>query len=326
MHQSSLYQKTISGILCRASLLLMAALLAACNLEKATPEQHEVPGFLAQPGDVNPPSNSVNPPSNPVNPPSNPVNPPSNPVNPPSNPGNTASLPYKPVGFVNHGTVAALVMPWTYVPQDPSMAAAAPETSTISFPPNVPGLWPNSSRFLSLPLGTYTWCYQWELGDINSDSIVEHAHTIDVRPVTLKATDSDFPEMGVSVDISIPPSTDILPGDCKQVNGSQTQPEFSWANYIASGVTFYVRMKMDVGTLINGETYTVIYGQGLWTVTGKNRQTGGVLSRVYPRSPGQRIGDPLKGELNLWGAIMSFDNNGTVYSNNNVAGELRRGP
>jgi hypothetical protein len=128
--------------------------------------------------------------------------------------GNSESGHYKPVGFVNNGTVAALVMAWTYVPLDSSTPAIPSDASTISFPPNVPGLWPNSSRFLSLPLGTYTWCYSWELGDLNNDEMTEYAHVIDERPVVLDEMDSDDPNMGQQVDISIPPDTGVLPGRC----------------------------------------------------------------------------------------------------------------
>jgi hypothetical protein len=160
-----------------------------------------------------------------------------------TSPGGTSNLPYRPVGFVNHGTIAARVMAWTYIPQGSATEAPPSDTSTISFPPNVPGLWPNPSRFLSLPLGKYTWCYEWRIGDINGDTITEWSHWLDPRPVTLDATDSEDPDMAVQVDIDIPPDTDILPDLCPigEVGGrpaigeeATTTPEFEIRDFIVA--------------------------------------------------------------------------------------------
>jgi hypothetical protein len=205
MSVSIYFSKNHQGIIWLLILALLLALLASCApAETQTPDEGERPsGFVAKVGRESLPTNTS--------------------VNDASNSGGTATGPFKPVGFVNHGTIPALVMAWTYVPQGASSPAIPSDVSTVSFPPNVPGLWPNPSRFLSLPLGTYTWCYDWELGDINADSMTEYAHMIDERPVTLDELASDDPNMAVQVDINIPPETGVLPGRCFGA-GQSSQP------------------------------------------------------------------------------------------------------
>jgi hypothetical protein len=75
----------------------------------------------------------------------------------------------RPVSFVNDGPYDAVVMPWTYLPLDPFSGVLPPRLATASFAPGGPGLWPNPSRFLGLPLGTYTFCIEWD-EDVDSDS------------------------------------------------------------------------------------------------------------------------------------------------------------
>jgi hypothetical protein len=104
----------------------------------------------------------------------------------------------KPVVFHNLGTVAYTVSPWTYAPPNSSPSAASSTVSTVAIPGG------NTSSSLSLPLGTYTWCYWWELGDINNDGMIEYAHALDERPVTLDESSSDDLEFAVSVDLSAP--------------------------------------------------------------------------------------------------------------------------
>jgi hypothetical protein len=123
-------------------------------------------------------------------------------------------LPYKPVGFINSGSIAATVMAWTFVPLGSDTPAIPSPATTVTFPPTAPGLWPNSSRFLSLPLGTYTWCYWWEIGDINNDSYIEYMHAFDERTVILDENDSDNTELAESVDLVVPPGGTSYPGKC----------------------------------------------------------------------------------------------------------------
>jgi hypothetical protein len=83
----------------------------------------------------------------------------------------------RPVSFVNDGPYDAVVMPWTYQPLDPFAGVLPPGLSTVSFAPGGPGLWPNPSRFLGLPLGTYTFCVEWdEDQDLDNDGYIDYYH------------------------------------------------------------------------------------------------------------------------------------------------------
>ena len=114
----------------------------------------------------------------------------------------------KPVGFLNTGTVAATVMAWTYIPLNSAIPAVPSNASTVAFPGG------NPSSHLSLPLGTYTWCYHWELGDVNNDGMIEYSHAIDTREVTLDESDPDDMDLAEHVGISVPPGTKEFPGVC----------------------------------------------------------------------------------------------------------------
>jgi hypothetical protein len=85
----------------------------------------------------------------------------------------------RPVSFVNDGPYDAVVMPWTYQPFDPFVNILPPGLSTVSFAPGAPGLWPNPSRFLGLPLGIYTFCIEWdEDKDLDNDGYIDYYHYI----------------------------------------------------------------------------------------------------------------------------------------------------
>jgi hypothetical protein len=125
---------------------------------------------------------------------------------------------YKPVGFVNQGTLNAAVMPCTWVPLDSDEPAPVPSASTVATNPAGPGLWPNPSRFLSLPLGTYTWCIQYEDGDLDDDGLIDYFYFIDRREVTLGPDDRDELEFAREVNFTAPPGTGLetFSGTCAQ--------------------------------------------------------------------------------------------------------------
>lgn len=119
-----------------------------------------------------------------------------------------AGGPLKPVRFNNLGTVAYTVSPWSYAPPGGIAGPAGPNPSTVAFPGG------NTSNYLSLPYGTYTWCYWWEIGDSNQDGILEYAHAIDERLVTLDESSSDDLEFAVQVDLAAPADTGMSYGQC----------------------------------------------------------------------------------------------------------------
>lgn len=125
------------------------------------------------------------------------------------------SLPLKPVRFRNLGTVAYTVSAWSYAPLDPVYPATLSTASTVATPGGS-----NPSSYLSLPLGTYTWCYWWELGDTNGDGLIDYAHTMDGRSVKLDEYDSDDPALAEIVDLIAPTGAGDMPGQC---DGSASQ-------------------------------------------------------------------------------------------------------
>ncbi len=116
--------------------------------------------------------------------------------------------PLKPVKFVNTGTLPFTVSPWTYAPPGGVASPSGPNPSTVVSPGG------NPSSYLSLSLGTYTWCYWWELGDTNNDGMIEYAHALDGRSVLLDGSDSDSLEFSESVTLSAPTLAGDIPGKC----------------------------------------------------------------------------------------------------------------
>jgi hypothetical protein len=155
------------------------------------PEEKLPPGSSGAPGSI----------ANPVDP-TSPVVLPGTPVS-----GNTAGS-LKPVCFLNIGTTAATIMPWTYVPLNTETAAMPPYASTVASPGG------NSSACLSLPLGTYSWCYHWEVGDVNDDGMIEYAHTLWLQRVVLDESDTDDMDLAEKVPLSAPAGLEEKPGQC----------------------------------------------------------------------------------------------------------------
>lgn len=135
-------------------------------------------------------------------------------------------LPLKPVGFVNYGTINATVHPWTYVPLGGSQPQTpAPTASTVSSAQGMGGDWPNSSRFISVPLGTYTWCIEWEEEDQDGDGYFDYYHYFEERQTLLDENDSDDLELAEEVAIIAPPSAaPIYGGKC----GEDISPKYIW--------------------------------------------------------------------------------------------------
>ncbi len=121
--------------------------------------------------------------------------------------GNTEG-PLKPVCFLNMGTIAATIMPWTYIPLNTESAAMPPNASTVASPGG------NSSACLSLPLGTYSWCYHWELGDVNDDGMIEYMHTLWLQRVVLDESDTDDMDLAEKITLTAPAGLEEKPGQC----------------------------------------------------------------------------------------------------------------
>jgi hypothetical protein len=156
----------------------------------------------------------------------------------------------KPVCFLNTGTTATTVMAWSFIPIGSGDLARPSDASTVAFPGG------NSSACLSLPLGTYTWCYHWELGDLDGDGYIDYSHAIDTRAVILDESDTDDLDLAERIALSVPPGFNEIPGPCNLGNdeirwGDGTS---EWSVVLEGGIV--------VGGGAGGGGYYT------WTVTG----------------------------------------------------------
>ncbi len=129
----------------------------------------------------------------------------------------TSEGPLKPIGFVNYGEFDATVRAHTFMPLGKTGFVTPPAPSTVSSANDGVGDWPNSSRFISVPMGAYSWCIDWEEGDIDDDGNIDYFHYIQDDPTILDENDSDDLESAEEVAISAPPSSGaIFEGKCKE--------------------------------------------------------------------------------------------------------------
>ncbi len=98
---------------------------------------------------------------------------------------------YKPLRFTNNGFDAVTVVVETYEPA-PGYSAAKPAASTVVYPES------NSSAYLELPLGTYTFCYYWQLDqDVNNDDYFDYHHRT-TASFSLNNNSSNNPESAIA--------------------------------------------------------------------------------------------------------------------------------
>ena len=150
----------------------------------------------------------------------------------------------KPVGFVNYGEFDAVVMPYTYIPLGATAQAPPDQTSTVSSANDGVGDWPNSSRFLLLSMGTYSWCIDWEEGDLDEDGEIDYFHYIQYDPTILDENDSDELDFAEEVAISAPPATGaVYEGRCEPAPIKDT----------CEGQSQHVKVYTDPGWIIGSE-------------------------------------------------------------------------
>jgi hypothetical protein len=127
---------------------------------------------------------------------------------PPAGGSSNTAGDLRTVGFRNSGSQAYTVQVHEYTPLNATAPAAASNASTAVFP--------GSTGYLSLPMGTYTWCYWWEIGDVNGDGQMDYVHALDTRPVLLDASDSASTTNAETVELSAPPGMGEVAGVCGQ--------------------------------------------------------------------------------------------------------------
>jgi len=124
-----------------------------------------------------------------------------------SSPASGGEGDLKPVGFVNYGEFDATVRAWTYFPLGSTEAQPPSAASTVSTANTGSGTWPNTSRFISVPMGTYSWCIDWEEGDLDDDGEIDYFHYFEEGPTLLDQNDSDDLAFAEEVAINAPPAT-----------------------------------------------------------------------------------------------------------------------
>lgn len=130
--------------------------------------------------------------------------------------GSEKEILLKPVRFTNGGTIPYTVQVENYQLPDGSFGTPS-GAFTVAFPGG------NTSNYLSLPLGTYTWCYYWDVGDVNGDELTDYRHAFDNRPVVLDASDNNQLEFAETVNLAAPPGIGEMEGLCAVMN-STSQP------------------------------------------------------------------------------------------------------
>ena len=182
----------------------------------------------------------------------------------PGEPGSNLNLPLKPVGFTNYGSINATVLPWTYVPLGGSQPQAPLDASTVSTARGGGGDWPNSSRYLSLPLGTYTWCVEWAEDDQDGDGYFDDYHYFVDEPTLLDESASDEIAFAVEVAINAPPdNVPIYVGKCGDTSSNAS--ESTYMGY-SENVEFIMRIDFDSGR-VSGTIHfddAEVYGAEGW--------------------------------------------------------------
>ncbi len=253
--------------------------------------------------------------------------------------GTGSSGDLKPVGFINHGSFDAVVLPWTYVPLESDLQKTPVSASTVSSSIDSGGTWPNTSRFLSLPMGTYTWCIDWEEGDQDEDGQFDYYHYFDTNPVLLDENDSDELEFAESVDIAAPPSTaQIFEGRCGQPvvaentctgEGIETQAHVIYMNN-TSNPPDIVAWAGEAGP----EGITLSFGGGTTTWgTSRILWVAGDWVEATTSNPYKALGVQVQGDRTIGWARVLFDgvevwqgNTATTWNdgtNNGVYVEVR---
>ena len=115
----------------------------------------------------------------------------------------------KPVRFDNNGFESVTVKVASYSPAA-GYGAAVPSASTVVSPDS------NSSAYLDLPPGDYTFCYEWQLDqDADNDGYFDYHHR-QTGSVSLTASASDNPSTAVTVTLSPDSAVSNPNGKCGQ--------------------------------------------------------------------------------------------------------------
>jgi hypothetical protein len=159
----------------------------------------------------------------------------------------------KPVRFINYGSINATVRPWTYIPLGSQEYQSPSSASTVSSAQGSGGDWPNTSSYISVPMGTYSWCIDWEEEDQDEDGYFDYYHYIETGPTLLDENVSDDLEFAEEVSISAPPDTaPISKGKCGSSEiETNCAGKTTYFQSLVRNVTMEPRYPLDVTAVAN---------------------------------------------------------------------------
>ncbi len=241
-------------------------------------------------------------------------------------------LEKRPIGFINHGTINATVRSWIWIPWGEEQPDTPPQASTVSTAASSPGEWPNPSRFITLPLGTYTFCVEWDEGDIDDDGKIDYFHYIDGDPVTLDWDDSEDLGMAKEIDIVTPPMVDpVMLGKC---GAAQTVTQCAGSDIQVAVLDQFVNESSDPPELIayanpaesaSPPGIDITFGGGT-TAWGSNRilWSRGDWVEATTSDAFTAIGVQAHGDATIGWARVLFDGD-EVWSGNTAASVIAEG-
>ncbi|MCJ7626057.1 MAG: hypothetical protein MUO76_21405, partial [Anaerolineaceae bacterium] len=232
----------------------------------------------------------------------------------------------RPVSFVNDGPYDAVVMPWTYLPLDPFSGVLPPNLSTVSFAPGGPGLWPNTSRFLGLPLGTYTFCVEFDKDeDLDDDGYTDVYHFFLEGPsadLPLLVDENDSINMEFAEEVRF--GTDVIgeiQGKCGEPAASEWMVRLIPIDVSGSGTPPVIIVHANIEYASPPENVSIVSQGEFWTHGGTIAllQEGDWISVTCSDTDITAVGVRLEGDANDGWARVLVDGQevwrGSVYGN-----------
>lgn len=170
---------------------------------------------------------------------------------------------HKPVRFVNNGFEAVTVVVESYDPA-PGLDPTPSNASTVVFPEN------SSSASLSLPQGTYTFCYYWQLDeDYNNDDYFDYHHRT-TATVSLNENSSDNVNNAVLVTLNPDSNVSNPNGKCGEIaaqnNGSLTPEEQANAGTHTYSIYYHAPGVEGLDGDTSTATVSIVFSDGILTM------------------------------------------------------------
>jgi len=211
----------------------------------------------------------------------------------------------RPLRFNNTGFDAATVRVASFQPAS-GCSTSTPGASTVVFPDS------SSAAYLELPIGTYTFCYEWELGDVDYDGTTDYHHR-STSSYTITSDSSTNPDSASVVTISPDSSVSNPNGRCSGEvpvgSGSSNTSGLTPEEAANQGThSFLVSCSADwcAGESFSG-VLSLDFSAGVLTIHAPETGTTEVASRTAPNqySYSSEDGPPFLLNLNMNGFTIS---------------------